>query len=63
MRHLLCALAGAAALAATSTATTAAVVAPTPPMGWSSWNAVGCDVSEQLVRNVSAQLVALGLRQ
>ena len=63
MRHLLCALAGAAALAATSTVTTAAVVAPTPPMGWSSWNAVGCDVSEQLVRNVSAQLVALGLRE
>jgi alpha-galactosidase len=37
-------------------------LAPTPPMGWSSWNAVGCDVSEALIRNVSSQLVALGLR-
>jgi alpha-galactosidase len=39
-----------------------AAIAQTPPMGWSSWNAVGCGISEALIRNVSSQLVDLGLR-
>src|SRR5277367_1128038 len=25
-------------------------LAPTPPMGWNSWNKFGCDVSEELIR-------------
>ena len=25
-------------------------LAATPPMGWNSWNAFGCDIHEQLIR-------------
>ena len=42
-------------------AAAAEVVAARPPMGWSSWNTFGCAISEALIRNVSEQMVALGL--
>ena len=37
-------------------------LAPTPPMGWNSWNKFGCNVNEQLVRAQADAMVASGLR-
>ena len=35
----------------------AAMTAQRPPMGWSSWNKFHCSISEELIRNVSDQMV------
>jgi alpha-galactosidase len=37
-------------------------LARTPPMGWNSWNKFGCNVSEQLIREVADALVSTGMR-
>ncbi|MED5621919.1 glycoside hydrolase family 27 protein [Ideonella sp. BN130291] len=37
-------------------------VAPTPPMGWNSWNKFGCNVSEQLVRQQAEAMAASGMK-
>jgi len=37
-------------------------LAPTPPMGWNSWNKFACDVSEQLIRETADALVATGMK-
>ncbi len=37
-------------------------LASTPPMGWNSWNKFGCNVSEDLIRQVADAMVATGLR-
>src|SRR5437773_2035735 len=37
-------------------------VARTPPMGWNSWNHLGCDVSAQLIRETADAMAANGLR-
>lgn len=37
-------------------------LAPTPPMGWNSWNKFGCNVSEKLLRDVADALVATGMK-
>ena len=37
-------------------------LAPTPPMGWNSWNKFGCDVSEQLIRETADAIVASGMK-
>jgi alpha-galactosidase len=37
-------------------------LAPTPPMGWNSWNKFACDVSEQLIRETADALVASGMK-
>ncbi|HSF99750.1 MAG TPA: alpha-galactosidase, partial [Vicinamibacterales bacterium] len=37
-------------------------LAPTPPMGWNSWNRFACDVSEQLIRETADAMVASGMR-
>jgi len=37
-------------------------IARTPPMGWSSWNTFGCNVSEALIKEVVDSVVKLGLR-
>ena len=37
-------------------------VAMTPPMGWNSWNKFGCDINEQLVREVADAMVSSGMR-
>jgi alpha-galactosidase len=37
-------------------------LAPTPPMGWNSWNKFGCDVSEKLVRGAAKALVSSGMK-
>jgi alpha-galactosidase len=39
------------------------VLAPTPPMGWMSWNQFGADVSEQLIRESVDTMLATGMRR
>lgn len=38
------------------------VIAPTPPMGWNSWNKFGCEVSELLIREMADAMVESGMR-
>jgi alpha-galactosidase len=40
----------------------AAALAPTPPMGWASWNRYFCDYDEQTIRDQADALVATGMR-
>jgi len=37
-------------------------LAPTPPMGWNSWNKFACDNNEQTVRATADAMVASGMR-
>ena len=37
-------------------------LAPTPPMGWNSWNKFGCDIDEALVREIADAMVSSGMR-
>lgn len=37
-------------------------LAPTPPMGWNSWNKFACDVSDRLIRETADALVTSGMR-
>ena len=37
-------------------------LAPTPPMGWSSWNKFGEDINENIIKKIADALVATGLR-
>jgi alpha-galactosidase len=37
-------------------------LAPTPPMGWNSWNKFGCNVSETLIREMADAMVKSGMR-
>jgi alpha-galactosidase len=36
-------------------------LAPTPPMGWNSWNKFGCDIDEQLIRETADAMVSSGM--
>jgi len=38
------------------------VLAPTPPMGWNSWNKFACDVSEKLIRETADAMVTSGMK-
>src|SRR5438128_1810799 len=38
------------------------LLAPTPPMGWNSWNKFGCNVSEALVRRQADAMAASGMK-
>ena len=38
-------------------------LARTPPMGWNSWNKFGCNVSEQLIKEIADAMVASGMRK
>ena len=52
-----------ATLTATATsAQTLASVAPTPPMGWNSWNKFGCNVSDKLIREIADAVVTSGMQ-
>jgi alpha-galactosidase len=46
----------------TNCAAQAQQLAQTPPMGWNSWNKFGCDVSEQLIREMADAMVSSGLQ-
>ena len=37
-------------------------VAPTPPMGWNSWNYFHCDVSEDLIREMADAMISSGMK-
>lgn len=37
-------------------------IAPTPPMGWNSWNKFGCNVSETLIKEIADAMVASGMK-
>ncbi|HWA74381.1 MAG TPA: glycoside hydrolase family 27 protein [Polyangiaceae bacterium] len=37
-------------------------LAPTPPMGWNSWNHVGCNVSEETLKVAADQMVSSGMK-
>ncbi|MEJ2051972.1 MAG: glycoside hydrolase family 27 protein, partial [Calditrichota bacterium] len=39
-----------------------ASLAQTPPMGWNSWNKFGCDIDEQLIREIADAMVSTGMR-
>ena len=39
-----------------------ASLAPTPPMGWNSWNKFGCNVSEKLIREIADAMVSSGMQ-
>lgn len=38
------------------------LLAPTPPMGWNSWNRFHCDVSDALIRQTADAIVATGMK-
>ena len=56
---LLFALFALSALAQTSPSTN---LAPTPPMGWNSWNKFACNVSDELIRGMADALVKSGMK-
>ena len=37
-------------------------LALTPPMGWNSWNKFGCNINEQIVRNMADAMVSTGMK-
>ena len=49
-------------VSATKSTVQAQQLAQTPPMGWNSWNKFGCDVSEQLIREMADAMVSSGLK-
>ena len=40
----------------------AAGLAPTPPMGWNSWNKFGCRIDESLIRETADAMVSSGMK-
>jgi alpha-galactosidase len=40
----------------------ARALASTPPMGWNSWNKFGCNVSEDLIRQMADAMVSSGMK-
>ena len=38
-------------------------LAQTPLMGWNSWNKFGCDVNENLIREMADAMVSSGMRE
>lgn len=39
------------------------MIAPTPPMGWNSWNTFGADVNEDVVKETADAFLDCGLKQ
>ncbi len=37
-------------------------LAPTPPMGWNSWNKFGCDVNEDMIKGMADAMVSSGMK-
>jgi len=69
MRHrilaipvLLLTITASSATAQSTTVRPSDALAPTPPMGWNSWNKFACDVSEQLIRETADAMVASGMK-
>ena len=49
-------------LAPAASAQVSASLAPTPPMGWNSWNKFGCNVSDKLIREMADAMVSSGMQ-
>ena len=49
-------------LAPAASAQASASLAPTPPMGWNSWNKCGCNVSDKLIREMADAMVSSGMQ-
>src|ERR1044071_2864828 len=49
-------------LSAVSPVTAQVVLAPTPPMGFNTWNKFQCNVSDSLVRGMADAMVSSGMR-
>src|SRR5260370_10376261 len=47
--------------AQTNAAPRTSLLAPTPVMGWNSWNKFGCDVNEKLIREIADAMVCSGM--
>ena len=45
-----------------SVSTSVSILASTPPMGWNSWNKFGCNVSEDLIRQIADAMGASGMK-
>src|SRR5664279_3778018 len=39
------------------------IPASTPPMGWNSWNKFGCNVSEQLIKQMADVMTTSGMKR
>ena len=52
----------AALLAPLALSQTSSSLAPTPPMGWNSWNKFGCNVSDKLIRGMADAMVTSGMQ-
>lgn len=63
-RVLTCALAGLAAALCSAQAekTKFEGLAPTPPMGWNSWNTFATNIHEDLIKGVAEAMIANGMR-
>src|SRR5258708_36617624 len=48
--------------AQTNAAPPTSSLAPTPVMGWNSWNKFGCDVNEKLIREIADAMVSTGMQ-
>src|SRR6266513_1023892 len=61
---LACLLVGTLAtlLSPATSAQASASFAPTPPMGWNSWNKFGCNVSDKLIREIADAVVSSGMQ-
>ena len=55
-------LLGSTALAFDGKPVSSGLLASTPPMGWNSWNKFGCNVSEDLIRQVTDAMVTSGMK-
>ena len=40
----------------------ATTLAPTPPMGWNSWNKFGCNVTEDMIKSMADAMVKSGMK-
>ncbi len=43
-------------------ASASSVLAPTPPMGWNSWNGFGCNVSQDLIERTADAMASSGMQ-
>lgn len=48
--------------AAQTTGAPHSILAPTPVMGWNSWNRFGCDLNETLIREIADVMVTSGMQ-
>jgi alpha-galactosidase len=53
---------GTAALHSSAPQPVASGLAPTPPMGWNSWNKFGCRIDESLIRETADAIVSSGMK-